>query len=377
MDGKDLHVGDFACGILPASAPLAIGALTLAGMALAFAREASGRVAISFIGEGGSSLGEWHEAINLCAARKLPAVFCLENNQTALSTPVREQAAVRVFADKAAGYGIPGVTIDGTDADEIASAVRLGGRAGASGARSGADRAGGDADVRTRASRRHALSRPRHAAVVGVSAPCRLRAMRIATAYAVLVRRAIRSRRYAERLLADGVDRATASWTRWKTEIAALVEREARAVIAADWPDPSRAGAGVAAGEPPRVRVEVLEPAWRQAHRPGSAAPGCRCRAGFRSERRHLSRGHCRGRPRRAGRGPPRVRLRRGCRRRLRQCVPAAAAAARGVRRSHRSTRRSPKARCSASALARPSPGSGRSARCSSTTSSPPASTSW
>ena len=56
---------------------------------------------LSFIGEGGSSLGEWHEAINLCAARRLPAIFCIENNQTALSTPVREQSAVRVFADKA------------------------------------------------------------------------------------------------------------------------------------------------------------------------------------------------------------------------------------------------------------------------------------
>ena len=122
MDGKDLHIGDMTCGILPAAAPLAIGALTLAGMAMAFARDGSGRVALSFIGEGGTSLGEWHEAINLCAVRKLPAVFCVENNQTALSTPVREQSAARVFADKASGYGIPGITIDGTDPDEIAAA---------------------------------------------------------------------------------------------------------------------------------------------------------------------------------------------------------------------------------------------------------------
>src|SRR5262245_29002191 len=122
MDGKDLHIGDFSFGIFPASAPLAIGAMTLAGMALAFARERAERVVVSFIGEGGSSLGEWHEAINLCAARRLPAVFCVENNQTALSTPVAEQSAVRVFADKAAGYGIPGITIDGTDADGIAAA---------------------------------------------------------------------------------------------------------------------------------------------------------------------------------------------------------------------------------------------------------------
>ena len=121
MNGKDLHTGDFGSGLLPAMAPLASGALTIAGIAMAFAREGSGRVALSIIGEGGSSMGEWHEAINLCAARRLPAVFCVQNNQTALSTPVRDQSAVRVFADKAIGYGIPGVTIDGTDPDEIAA----------------------------------------------------------------------------------------------------------------------------------------------------------------------------------------------------------------------------------------------------------------
>ena len=88
IDGKDLHIGDFEWGIVPPAAPLATAALTMAGMAMAFWRDGSGRVALSFIGEGGSSLGEWHEAINLCAARRLPAVFCVENNQTALSTPV-------------------------------------------------------------------------------------------------------------------------------------------------------------------------------------------------------------------------------------------------------------------------------------------------
>ena len=122
MDGRDLHIGDFEWGIVPASAPLSISSLTVAGMGLAFARLGQDRVAVSFIGEGGSSLGEWHEAINLCAARKLPVIFCLENNQTALSTPVPDNSAVRVFADKAAGYGIPGLTIDGTDPDAIAAA---------------------------------------------------------------------------------------------------------------------------------------------------------------------------------------------------------------------------------------------------------------
>ena len=122
MDGRDLHVGDFGWGILPASAPLGISTLTIAGIAMAFAREDSGRVAVSFIGEGGSSLGEWHEAINLCATHRLPAVFCVQNNQTALSTPVAHQSAARVFADKAAGYGVPGITIDGTDPEAVAAA---------------------------------------------------------------------------------------------------------------------------------------------------------------------------------------------------------------------------------------------------------------
>src|SRR4029078_3892662 len=122
MFGKDLHTGDFAWGVLPAAAPLAVGSLSMAGLEMALEIEQSERVALSFIGEGGSSLGEWHEAINACAAAKLPAIFCLQNNQTALSTRVRDTSAPRVFADKAAGYGIPGITIDGTDPDEVAAA---------------------------------------------------------------------------------------------------------------------------------------------------------------------------------------------------------------------------------------------------------------
>ncbi len=122
MNGKDLHVGDWAHGILPAMAPLGGPALTIAGIAMAFSLEKSDRVAVSYVGEGATSLGEWHEAINACAARKLPAIFCVQNNQTALSTPVPEQSAVRVFAEKAVGYGVPAVTIDGTDPDAIAAA---------------------------------------------------------------------------------------------------------------------------------------------------------------------------------------------------------------------------------------------------------------
>jgi 2-oxoisovalerate dehydrogenase E1 component len=121
-DGKDLHLGSPQHGVLMAAAPLTIATCTALGHALAFKLRAEPRVAVSFIGEGGSSLGEWHEAINLAAAMNLPMIFCIENNQTALSTPVEEQSKVRTFADKGVGYGVPAVTIDGTDPEAIAAA---------------------------------------------------------------------------------------------------------------------------------------------------------------------------------------------------------------------------------------------------------------
>ncbi|MGZ5433393.1 MAG: thiamine pyrophosphate-dependent enzyme, partial [Thermoanaerobaculia bacterium] len=107
MNGRDLHVGDWDHGVLPAMAPLGSPALTIAGIAMAFKLRNEPRVAVSFVGEGTTSLGEWHEAINACAARRLPAIFCVQNNQTALSTPVRDNAALRVFADKGPAYGVP------------------------------------------------------------------------------------------------------------------------------------------------------------------------------------------------------------------------------------------------------------------------------
>ncbi|MEM6456833.1 MAG: thiamine pyrophosphate-dependent enzyme, partial [Acidobacteriota bacterium] len=122
MNGKDLHLGDFSWGILPPSAPLAISSLSAAGLGMAMARQGSSRVVATFIGEGGASLGEWHEAINLCAAHRLPVIFCIENNQTALSTPVHQQSAVRAFADRAMAYGMPGLTLDGTDPEAVAVA---------------------------------------------------------------------------------------------------------------------------------------------------------------------------------------------------------------------------------------------------------------
>jgi len=260
MRGKDLHVGDFGYGILPAAAPLAIGSLTIAGMALAFARAASGRVAISFIGEGGSSLGEWHEAINLCAARRLPAVFCVENNQTALSTPVREQSAVRVFADKAAGYGIPGITIDGTDPDDIASAFAW----AVERARAGL----GPALLELVSMRMCGHAHHDDMLYLGKDPQPGWEYPSLQpTGYADPARYAFWAARdpipvYAQRLYFDGlIDEVELD--RIKGECEALVEAEAQAVIAAAWPEAAQAGEGVFADEPGRHRIEVLDPAVR------------------------------------------------------------------------------------------------------------------
>jgi 2-oxoisovalerate dehydrogenase E1 component len=123
MEGRDLHIGDLDRGVLPATAPLAISTQTLVGIAYSFKLDGSDRVAVSFIGEGGSSLGEWHEAINFAAAQRLNMAFFLENNRWALGTHWSEQALLKRFSAKAAGYGIPGITIFGNDPDEIAAAT--------------------------------------------------------------------------------------------------------------------------------------------------------------------------------------------------------------------------------------------------------------
>jgi 2-oxoisovalerate dehydrogenase E1 component len=262
MDGRDLHIGDWEWGILPATAPLSVSTLSIAGIAMAFAREGRERIAVSFIGEGGSSLGEWHEAINLCAARKLPAVFCIENNQTALSTSVAEQSAARVFADKAAGYGIPGITIDGTDADEVAAAFTW----AADRARAGH----GPTLIELVSMRMSGHAHHDDMLFLGKEPP-------LGWNYPALSRGAYAdpdlfdfwTKRdpialYAVRLESAGII-GPADVETYKREAVALVEQEARAIVDAAWPEPSQAGARVYAGDSILTRVDPLEPGPRLA----------------------------------------------------------------------------------------------------------------
>jgi 2-oxoisovalerate dehydrogenase E1 component len=93
------------------------------GLALAATLRGESRVVATFTGEGATSEGDFHEAVNLAAVWKLPVLFVVENNQYGLSTPVREQYACETIADKASGYGIAGRVVDGNDLLAVVGAV--------------------------------------------------------------------------------------------------------------------------------------------------------------------------------------------------------------------------------------------------------------
>jgi 2-oxoisovalerate dehydrogenase E1 component len=93
------------------------------GLALAGQLRGDKRVAAAFVGEGSTSEGDFHEAVNLAAVWKLPVLFVVENNQFGLSTPVSEQYACKDIADKAVGYGIEGRIVDGNDLLAVVAAV--------------------------------------------------------------------------------------------------------------------------------------------------------------------------------------------------------------------------------------------------------------
>ena len=90
-----------------------------AGVALASKLRKEKSVVMTYIGDGGSNVGDFHESLAMCSVMKLPLVLIVENNQFAYSTPIAKQFIVEKLSDRAVGYGIPGFTIDGTDINEV------------------------------------------------------------------------------------------------------------------------------------------------------------------------------------------------------------------------------------------------------------------
>ena len=110
-------LGTFS-GVLGPSISIAVGG------ALAAKLDKSDRVAVVSFGDGTSNRGDFHEAVNFAAIYKLPVVFVCQNNQFAISTPASKGLGCRSVADRAGGYGIPGVEVDGNDVIAVHEVVQ-------------------------------------------------------------------------------------------------------------------------------------------------------------------------------------------------------------------------------------------------------------
>ena len=124
--GRDgnVHFGDRTVGCVGMVSMLPDMMLVATGLAMAFKMRGEQRVAMTWFGDGSTSRGDFHEAMNWAGVQKLPVIFVLENNQYAYSTPVDQQFAVNPV-ERAAAYGFPGVSVDGNDPEAMFEATRV------------------------------------------------------------------------------------------------------------------------------------------------------------------------------------------------------------------------------------------------------------
>ena len=113
--GGSMHIADFGIGMLGANGIVAGGIAIVTGAGLAAQMEGKGGVAVSFFGDGASNAGPFHECLNIAATWKLPMLYVCENNMYAANTAAAATHALSDVAARAAGYGIPGVVVDGND----------------------------------------------------------------------------------------------------------------------------------------------------------------------------------------------------------------------------------------------------------------------
>ena len=123
--GRDgnVHFGDRTKGCVGMVSMLPDMMLVATGLAMAFKMRGESRVALTWFGDGSTSRGDFHEAMNWAGVQKLPVIFILENNQYAYSTPTTSQFAVDPV-ERAAAYGFPGVSVDGNDVEATFEVTR-------------------------------------------------------------------------------------------------------------------------------------------------------------------------------------------------------------------------------------------------------------
>src|SRR6266545_6800050 len=121
----NVHFNDLEQGYLGQISHLGDMVPVMAGIALTFRLRGEARVGLVYIGDGGTSTGSFHEGLNLAAVQRLPLVVIGEYNHWAYSTPPEKQFAVKDLAEKAEGYGVPSVTVDGNDVFAVYEATRF------------------------------------------------------------------------------------------------------------------------------------------------------------------------------------------------------------------------------------------------------------
>jgi pyruvate dehydrogenase E1 component alpha subunit len=120
--GGSMHIADVAKGNLGANGIVAGGIPIAVGAALSAKRMKTGKVVVSFFGDGANNEGAFHEALNMASIWKLPVIFVCENNGYGMSTSTARSTAVKDIAERAAAYSMPGVIVDGNNFSEVAEA---------------------------------------------------------------------------------------------------------------------------------------------------------------------------------------------------------------------------------------------------------------
>lgn len=118
----NMHFGDHQRGVIAPVSMLPDMMVVALGLAMAFRMRGEQRVALSFFGDGATSRGDWHEAMNWAGLRREPVIYVCEHNQLAYSTPSSRQYAVRP-SERAKGYGVASELVDGNDVEAVHAAV--------------------------------------------------------------------------------------------------------------------------------------------------------------------------------------------------------------------------------------------------------------
>ena len=117
--GGSMHISDLDLGMLGANGIVGAGSPIAVGAAFAAKYRKRGQVAVAFFGDGATNIGAFHEAANMACALHLPIVFVCENNEYGEFTPRSKTMAIDDVVERAAGYGMPGVIVDGMDVDAV------------------------------------------------------------------------------------------------------------------------------------------------------------------------------------------------------------------------------------------------------------------